>query len=101
KRLLNPKRKTIGIRVADDPITCDLLEELGEPLMSTSLILGDNEFAEANPEDIRDQLEKRVDLIIDGGNRGEQPTTVIDLADGDVVIAREGSGSIEPFQGLV
>jgi len=100
KRLLNPKRKTIGIRVSDDPITRDLLDELGEPLMSTSLILGDNEFAESDPHDIRNRLEKVVDLIIDGGHRGEAPTTVVDIADGAVVIARHGTGSIEPFEGL-
>ncbi|MEX1220813.1 MAG: L-threonylcarbamoyladenylate synthase [Idiomarina sp.] len=100
KRLLNPKRKTIGIRVSDDPITSELLAELREPLMSTSLILDDNEFAESDPNDIRERLEKLVDLIIDGGHRGEKPTTVIDLADGNVVIARQGSGSVEPFAGL-
>lgn len=100
KRLLNPKRKTIGIRVSDDPITRDLLDELGEPLMSTSLILGDNEFAESDPHDIRDQLEKLVDLIIDGGHRGEAPTTVVDIADGAVSIARRGTGPIEPFEGI-
>lgn len=100
KRLLNPKRKTIGIRVSDDPITSELLESLREPLMSTSLVLADNDFAESDPHEIRDRLEKVVDLIIDGGNRAEQPTTIIDLADGNVVIAREGGGDTAPFAGL-
>lgn len=98
KRLLNPKRKTIGIRVTDDPITEALLEALGEPLMSTSLVLGDSEFAESDPYEIRDKLERQVDGIIDGEHRGEAPTTVVDLADGDIVITRLGSGDPTPFE---
>lgn len=98
KRLLNPKRKTIGIRVTDDPITEALLEALGEPLMSTSLVLGNNEFAESDPYEIRDKLERQVDGIIDGEHRGEAPTTVVDLADGDIVVTRLGSGDPTPFQ---
>ncbi|OZB05979.1 MAG: threonylcarbamoyl-AMP synthase [Idiomarina sp. 34-48-12] len=97
KRLLNPKRKTIGIRVSDDPIVMALLEALGEPLMSTSLILDDNEFAESDPYEIRDRLDQQVELIIDGEHRGEEPTTVIDLADDVVKLVREGAGDISPF----
>lgn len=97
KRLLNPKRKTIGIRVSDDPIVMALLEALGEPLMSTSLILDDNEFAESDPHEIRERLERQVDLIIDGEHRGEEQTTVIDLADDEVRVARQGAGDISPF----
>lgn len=100
KRLLNPKRKTIGIRVSDDPITMALLETLGEPLMSTSLILGDNEFAESDPDEIRDRLERQVDVIIDGDHRGEAPTTVVDLADDVVKVTRVGSGDTSPFDHL-
>ncbi|WP_404407231.1 threonylcarbamoyl-AMP synthase [Pseudidiomarina marina] len=97
KRLLNPKRKTIGIRVSDDPIVIALLEALGEPLMSTSLILDDNEFAESDPYEIRERLDQQVELIIDGEHRGEEPTTVIDLADDAVKVVREGAGDISPF----
>ncbi|RUO60793.1 L-threonylcarbamoyladenylate synthase [Pseudidiomarina marina] len=97
KRLLNPKRKTIGIRVSDDPIVMALLEALGEPLMSTSLILDDNEFAESDPYEIRERLDQQVELIIDGEHRGEEPTTVIDLADDAVKVVREGAGDISPF----
>jgi len=97
KRLLNPKRKTIGIRVPTNRIAMALLEGLNEPLMSTSLILGDGELAESDPEEIRDKLEKLVDLIVDGGHLGEQPTTVVDLSEGAPVIRREGSGETEPF----
>lgn len=97
KRLLNPKRKTIGIRVPTNRIAMALLKELDEPLMSTSLILGDSALAESNPEEIREKLEKLVDLIIDGGHMGEEPTTVVDLSEGTPTIHREGSGDIEPF----
>lgn len=97
KRLQNPKRKTIGIRVPDNQIALKLLEELDEPLMSTSLILPDSEMAESDPEAIRDKLEKQVGLILHGGFLGEHPTTVIDLSDGEPVILRHGSGDITPF----
>ncbi len=100
RRLLNPKRKTIGIRVSPDPIVMALLETLKEPLMSTSLVLDDHDFAESDPYEIREHLGNQVDLIIDGNNRGEEPTTVIDLADGEVKIVREGAGDIQPFIGV-
>ncbi|GEA11559.1 L-threonylcarbamoyladenylate synthase [Alteromonas sp. KUL49] len=98
KRLQNPKRKTIGLRVPDNKIALMLLETLGEPLMSTSLILPDSDVAESDPDIIRDNLEKQVDLIIHGGYLGEQPTTVIDLSEGDVTIIRQGAGDVSPFE---
>jgi tRNA threonylcarbamoyl adenosine modification protein (Sua5/YciO/YrdC/YwlC family) len=98
KRLMNPTRRTIGIRIPDNAIALALLEELGEPLMTTSLILPGNESAEYDPEEIRDQLDNQVDLILNGGYLGESPTTVIDLSDDEVVILREGAGDITPFQ---
>ncbi|WP_395344235.1 L-threonylcarbamoyladenylate synthase [Ningiella sp. W23] len=98
KRLQNPKRKTIGIRVPDNPIALAILEELGEPLMSTSLILPNESMTETDPEDIRDKLEKRVGLIIHGGYLGEQPTTVIDMSEGGTRVARYGSGDATPFE---
>lgn len=97
RRLMNPKRKTIGIRVPDNVIALALLEALGEPMMSTSLILPGHDEAEADPEQIRDRLEKHVDLIVHGGIQGEKPTTVVDLSEDKPVILREGSGDIEPF----
>ncbi|WJG10851.1 L-threonylcarbamoyladenylate synthase [Aliiglaciecola sp. LCG003] len=97
KRLQNPKRKTIGIRVPNNAIALQLLEELGEPLMSTTLILPGETQAEFDPDDIRDKLERQVELIINGGYLGEQPTTVIDMSEGDVVIIREGSGDSSVF----
>lgn len=98
KRLMNPTKRTIGIRIPNNVIALALLEALNEPLMTTSLILPGNESTEFDPEDIRDQLENRVDLIINGGYLGESPTTVIDFSDDDVVIERIGAGDISPFQ---
>lgn len=98
KRLQNPKRRTIGIRVPDNAIALAILEELGEPLMSTTLILPNAEMAETDPDEIRDKLEKRLGLIIHGGYLGEQPTTVIDMSEGDATILRVGSGDPTPFQ---
>ncbi|GIU28162.1 threonylcarbamoyl-AMP synthase [Shewanella schlegeliana] len=97
KRLQNPKKKTIGIRVPDNVIALALLEALGEPLMSTSLILPGQDFTESDPEHIRDILEHQVDLIIHGGYLGEKPTTVIDLSDGEIEVIREGAGDVTPF----
>ncbi|MBC3764669.1 L-threonylcarbamoyladenylate synthase [Neptunicella marina] len=97
-RLQNPKRKTIGIRVPDNAIALALLEELGEPLMSTSLILPGNSMAESDPDEIRDKLEKQVDLIIHGGYLGEHLTTVIDMSEGYAEVIREGSGDPGIFE---
>ncbi len=97
RRLMNAKRKTIGIRVPDNKIALDLLESLGEPLMSTSLILPGSDVAESDPEEIRDKLEHAVDLIMNGGYLGEQPTTVIDFSGDSMVVAREGAGDVTPF----
>lgn len=97
RRLQNPKRKTIGLRVPNNIIALKLLETLDEPLMSTSLILPGEIVAESDPDEIREKLERRVGLIIHGGYLGEQPTTVIDLSEGEAVIVREGSGDTSPF----
>lgn len=97
KRLQNPKKKTIGIRVPDNVIALALLEALDEPLMSTSLIMPGEDFAESDPEHIRDILEHQVDVIIYGGYLGQKQTTVIDLSEGDIEILREGAGDISSF----
>ena len=98
KRLQNPKRKTIGLRVPNHAISLALLEALGEPLMSCSLILPGESEAEYDPFEIRNRLEKVVDLIIDGGVIDSRPTTVVDLYDDTPVIVREGAGDITPFE---
>jgi tRNA threonylcarbamoyl adenosine modification protein (Sua5/YciO/YrdC/YwlC family) len=97
RRLQNPKRKTIGIRVPDHPIAHALLTELGEPLMSTTLILPGRDIPETDAQTIRERLEHEVDLVIDGGNCGFEPTTVIDMIDSAPVLLRQGCGSVEGF----
>jgi len=98
KRLLNPKKKTIGIRVPDNAIAQALLAELQEPIMSTTLIMPGQEHAEYDPEHIRDILEHEVDLIINGGHLGEHPTTVVDFSDDEASIIRVGEGDPAPFE---
>ncbi|MFJ5329619.1 L-threonylcarbamoyladenylate synthase [Pectobacterium versatile] len=97
RRLMNEKRKTIGLRVPSNPIALELLAALNEPLMSTTLMLPGNDFAESDPEEIQDRLGKLVDLIIHGGSLGQQPTTVIDLTESVPRVAREGTGDVTPF----
>jgi tRNA threonylcarbamoyl adenosine modification protein (Sua5/YciO/YrdC/YwlC family) len=98
QRLRNPKRKTIGLRVPDNRIAMALLEVLGEPLMSSSLILPGEELPMTDPYDIRDTLEHSLDLIIDGGYCGIEPTTVVDLTGEVPVVTRKGLGSIEEIE---
>ncbi|SPW28231.1 Putative translation factor (SUA5) [Edwardsiella tarda] len=98
RRLMSEKRKTIGLRVPSNPIAQDLLAELGEPLMSTTLMLPDSEFAESDPEEIQERLGKLVDLVIHGGYLGQQPTTVIDMTDDNPLVVRVGSGDPTPFE---
>ncbi|WKV51118.1 L-threonylcarbamoyladenylate synthase [Dickeya fangzhongdai] len=97
RRLMNEKRKTIGMRVPSNPIALELLAALNEPLMSTTLMLPGNDFAESDPEEIQEQLGKRVDLVIHGGFLGQQPTTVIDLTESVPEVVREGTGDVTPF----
>ena len=98
RRLMTSKRKTIGIRVPDNKIALSLLLELGEPILSCSLILPNQEETQYDPEEIRDRLEKQVDLIINGGYLGQKPTTVIDLTEDTPQIIRVGSGDVAPFE---
>lgn len=97
RRLMHPKRKTVGLRVPDNAIACALLEDLGYPLMSVTLIMPGDEYPLIDPYDIRELLEHQVDLVIDGGYCGMEPTTVVDLADDVPVVLRRGKGDPEPF----
>ncbi|MDH5433432.1 MAG: L-threonylcarbamoyladenylate synthase [Gammaproteobacteria bacterium] len=97
-RLQHPKRKTIGIRVPDCKIALELLESLGEPIMSSSLILPDEDSNLSDPGRIFDILDGRVDMIIDGGFVNEQPTTVVDLMEGFPQIIRYGAGNPQDFE---
>ncbi|MFM5741591.1 L-threonylcarbamoyladenylate synthase [Aeromonas veronii] len=98
RRLMNEKKKSIGIRVPDNKIAQALLEALGEPLLSTTLILPDSEMAEFDPEEIFDKLGKQLDLVVNGGYLGEQPTTVVDFSDDEPVLRRRGAGDPTPFE---
>ena len=98
KRLQSSKKKTIGIRVPQNIIALALLEELDAPLMSTSLVMPDAEYAESDPEEVRDLLEHQVDLIIHGGYLGENPTTVVDMSEGNFDVVREGAGDTSIFE---
>jgi tRNA threonylcarbamoyl adenosine modification protein (Sua5/YciO/YrdC/YwlC family) len=95
RRLVHPKRRTIGIRVPDHVVAQGLLEALGEPMMSTSLILPDAQNAMSDPHEIRGALEKRVELIVDGGACGLTATTVVDLTEAPPVVIRPGLGEFE------
>jgi len=97
RRLMNPKRRMIGMRVVENEIVKAILNELGQPLMSSTLIMPGNDMPETDPEEIRDLLEHEVDLIIDGGFCGLEMTTVIDLADETPSLVRQGKGDIAPF----
>jgi len=90
RRLQHPKRKTIGIRVPDYPIVLALLDDLGEPLMSSTLILPGDEMPMSDPELIRDKLEHEIDLVIDGGPCGMEPTSVIEWTEDVPRITRQG-----------
>ncbi|MFV0478101.1 MAG: L-threonylcarbamoyladenylate synthase [Parahaliea sp.] len=98
RRLMHPKRKTVGLRVPDNIVARDLLADLGEPLMSVTLIMPGDEYPLIDPYEIREVLEHHVDLVIDGGYCGMEPTTVIDLADDTPIVLRVGKGDIEPFE---
>jgi len=95
RRLLHEKRRTIGLRVPDNAIAQTLLANLGEPLMSCSLILPGEHLPMTDPYEIREELEHHVDLIIDGGFCGLDPTTVVDLQEGFPVLVRQGAGKWE------
>lgn len=93
-RLLHPKRRTIGIRIPDNPICSALLSELGEPIMSSSLILPGDALPLGDPDEIRKKLEHDVDLVIDGGLGLNTPSTVIDWHEARLRIVREGAGDV-------
>ena len=98
RRLLHPKRRTIGLRVPDNRIALALLVDLGEPLMSVTLILPGEELPLTDPEEIRERLEHDLELVIAGGVSGPEPTSVIDLADTEPVVVRRGLGPVEAFE---
>lgn len=97
RRLQNPKRNSIGLRVPDHPVVQGLLEELGEPLLSTTLLLPGDDAPLNDGDEILDRLSGRVDLVLDAGSCGLDMTTVIDLTQGSPEVVRVGRGSLEPL----
>lgn len=98
RRLQNPKRRTIGIRVPEHPVAQALLEGLGEPIMSSTLILPGDEMPMTEPFEIREALEHEVDLVIDGGQCGVEPSTVVAIDDGRAHVLRRGRGDVSVFE---
>jgi tRNA threonylcarbamoyl adenosine modification protein (Sua5/YciO/YrdC/YwlC family) len=94
RRLQHPKRSTVGLRIPDHPVALALLEELGEPLLSSTLILPDAHQPLTDVDEIREHLERAVDLIIEGGAVGVEPTTVIDLTESVPMLVRRGKGEV-------
>ena len=102
RRVLHPKRKTLGLRVPDHPLIHALLDELGEPLLTSTLLLpaqaADQDLEPlTDSHEIRERLENQIELVIDAGPCGTQPTTVIDLVDGTPQLLRAGRGELAPF----
>jgi tRNA threonylcarbamoyl adenosine modification protein (Sua5/YciO/YrdC/YwlC family) len=97
RRLSHPSRKTIGLRVPENLITLALLEELGEPLIGTTLQLPGDEHMLSDPDAVRERLEKQIDLVIDGGAGTLEATTIVDLTGPEPVLVREGRGDPSAF----
>lgn len=97
RRILHPKRKTIGLRVPDHPVVSALLEALGEPLLGSTLLLPGEDLPLTDAEDIRERLQHELDLVIDAGHCGTQPTSVIDLSSGTPELVRAGAGDVARF----
>jgi tRNA threonylcarbamoyl adenosine modification protein (Sua5/YciO/YrdC/YwlC family) len=96
KRLVHAKKKTIGIRVPAHPVALGLLETLGTPMITTTMRLPGDLVPLGDPEEIRERLEHRVDLVIDSGGCGTEPTTVLDLTGDQPEVLRQGAGDFEP-----
>jgi tRNA threonylcarbamoyl adenosine modification protein (Sua5/YciO/YrdC/YwlC family) len=97
RRLKHERRGTIGLRVPDHPVTALLLGELGEPIMSSTLLLPGEDLPRTDAAEIHLALDGRVDMVLDGGNCGLEPTSVIDLSEGRAVVLRRGRGDVSPF----
>ena len=94
RRLAHPKRATVGVRVPEHPVTHALLTQLNEPLLSSTLMLPGDKYPLNDAEAIRGRLEHEVDLILDGGACGIEPTTVIDLSGPEPILIRKGKGAV-------
>jgi tRNA threonylcarbamoyl adenosine modification protein (Sua5/YciO/YrdC/YwlC family) len=101
RRLKHERHGTIGLRVPDHPVSQMLLTELGEPVMSSTLLLPGEELPRTDAKEIYELLEQKVDVVLDGGNCGLVPTSVIDLSAGRAEVVRVGRGDVTPFAGAV
>ncbi|MBM6546363.1 threonylcarbamoyl-AMP synthase [Janibacter sp. YIM B02568] len=99
RRLLHAKKKTVGVRIPDHPVVQALLEELGEPLLSSTLLLPGHEETPVFGWDVKEELDHAVDIVIDAGEVSTAPTTVIDYSSGTAEVARHGAGDADPFEG--
>jgi tRNA threonylcarbamoyl adenosine modification protein (Sua5/YciO/YrdC/YwlC family) len=97
KRLQHPKRRTIGLRVPDHPLVRAVLDALGEPIMSSTLLLPGDELPLTDPLEIEDRIGHEIDLIVDAGPTGIEPTSVIDISDDTVKVLRVGRGDVSAF----
>jgi tRNA threonylcarbamoyl adenosine modification protein (Sua5/YciO/YrdC/YwlC family) len=98
KRMLHPRRRTVGVRVPAHPVTAALLAELGEPLVSSTLLLPGDEAPLTNGWAIKERLDHEIDAVLDSGDCGEVPTTVVDFSAGDPVVRRRGAGDPARFE---
>ena len=98
RRLMHPKKKTVGVRIPDHPVVRALLEELGEPLLSSTLLLPDHEEPMTDGWAIKEELDHSVDAVVDSGECGAEPTTVVDFSDGVPEVTRVGAGDPSRFE---
>ncbi|WP_328532089.1 L-threonylcarbamoyladenylate synthase [Nocardioides sp. NBC_00368] len=100
RRLMHPKKKTVGVRIPDHAVVQALLEELGEPLLSSTLILPGESEPEVFGWNVKEALDHQVDIVIEAGETPAEPTTVIDWSDGQPEVIREGAGDVSGFLAL-
>ena len=98
KRMLHPKKKTVGVRIPDHAVVRALLAELGEPLLSSTLLLPEEEEPLTDGWEIKERLDHAVDAVIDDGDTGSEPTTVVDFSSGTAAITRRGAGDPSRFE---
>jgi len=98
KRLMHPKKRTVGVRIPDSPVPRALLEELGEPLLSSTLLMPDTDEPMTDGWQIKEELDHWLDAVLDAGECGSEPTTVVDLSEGAPVVARVGAGDTARFE---
>ena len=98
RRLMHPKKRTVGVRIPDHPVVRSLLEALGEPLLSSTLLLPDHEEPMTDGWAIKEELDHWLDAVIDSGECGSEPTTVVDFSDGVPEITRRGAGDPSRFE---